>query len=90
MLNGLTLRLTAFAEADAGAWESAVTGVKGLYGSMARLMIYAMLLGAMVVLVMIVLKLMNGEKEAAAKLLWWFIGLVFGLTMISILRGLKF
>lgn len=79
--------LPAFGQAE---WSEARNGIKALYGSMGRLLTVSMLLGALVVLTMIVLKVMRGEREAAARLVWWLVGLVFGLVMLSLLMKLAF
>lgn len=76
---------TAFAQ-----WDGAISGINSLYDAIGKLMMVVMGIGALVVLVMIILRLMNGDKEAATKLFWWLIGLSFGFIMVAALSSLKF
>lgn len=74
--------------AQDGEFSGAIGGVRSLYKSLALLLRIVIGLGAMVVLTMIVLNIMRGEREAAGKLVWWLVGLVFGFIMLFILEGI--
>lgn len=76
------------APAYAQAFDGAIGGVRSLYVSLGNLLKIALGIGAMVVLVMIVLRIMRGDKESAAKLGWWLLGLAFGFTMITFLQNM--
>lgn len=73
-----------------GEWDEAARGISSLYGSMANLLMVVMGLGALIVLVMIILRVMKGDKESAGKLAWWLLGLAFGFVMMAFLKGLSF
>lgn len=70
-----------------GEWDEATEGILSLYDAMGNLLMVVMGVGALVVLVMIVLKIMKGEKESAEKLAWWILGLAFGFTMMAFLKA---
>lgn len=69
----------------AGGFDGAIGGMRSLYGSLARLLQIIIGIGALFVLVLIVFRILQGDKEAAAKLGWWLVGLAFGFTMITVL-----
>lgn len=68
-------------------WDEAASGIYSLYSSVGRLLTIVMMLGALIVLAMIVVNIMKGEREAALKLAWWLLGLAFGLVMMSFLMN---
>ena len=74
-----------FAQDDT--FSGAIGGVKSLYESMGKLLQAVLGLAAIVILTMIVIRIMRGDKEAAAKLGWWLLGLAFGFIMISMLTA---
>ena len=75
-------------EAASGAWSEAENGIRSMYSGMAALLRTVMGIGALVVLVLIVLRLFKGEREAASSLAWWFFGLLFGFVALSVLSSL--
>lgn len=74
--------------AAGGSFSGAIGGVAGLYDSIAALLQIILVIGAMIVLVMIVLRIMQGDRESAVKLGWWLLGIAFGFTMITVLSQL--
>lgn len=69
-------------------WDGLSSGIYGLYGSMYRLLEVVMGLGALIAVARVAVKMYQGEKEAASRLVWWFIGFVFGLVMLAVIKGL--
>lgn len=76
-----------FLEADSGAWTGLSDGLAGLYGSLGELMMVIMGIGALVVLAMIILHVVNGDQDGLKKLFWWLIGLAFGCAMMAFLTS---
>lgn len=72
-------------DADVGPWYEATEGVLSVYSGMKKLIKGIILIGALVVLGDIIIKLVSGDKESARKLLWWLVGLAFGLIMLEVL-----
>jgi FtsH-binding integral membrane protein len=70
---------------DGGApFAEATAGVKGMYSDIARLIFVVIVIAALFTLVAVVVKIMKGDNDAAVRLLWWFCGLVVGLTLMSV------
>lgn len=84
---GLMLLLSAVCAFADGDFSGAIGGVRSLYRSVGSLLQVVMGLAGLVVLTMIVIRIMRGDKEAAAKLGWWLLGLAFGFIMISVLTA---
>lgn len=66
-------------------WSEATTGVLGIVEDIKKLIRIVIGLGGIVVLGIIVIRIMSGDKESARKLAWWLLGLAFGFFMLSIL-----
>lgn len=66
-------------------WADANAGVGALMTDMSALLTVILGIMAMVSLVLIVLKLIQGDREAATKIVNWFVGFIFGSIVLTII-----
>lgn len=66
-------------------WAEATNGMLGIVSDLKKLIRVVIGLGGIVILGVIVVRIMSGDKESARKLAWWLLGLAFGFIMLSIL-----
>ena len=74
--------------AGGGSFSGAIGGMKSLYKSLGTLLQIVIGIGALIVLVLIIFRIIQGDKEAAVKLFWWLLGLAFGFIMLTALSGM--
>lgn len=72
---------------DGNPFQEATDGMFSIYSSVKTLLEVVLVLGALVTLVRVALKLMDGNKEAAQNLAWWFFGLVLGFLMLEVISA---
>jgi len=87
LLSGWTAVWAADAEISADDWDGLSNGINGLYGALYRLLKVVMGFGALVAAVRVAVKMYQGEREAASRLVWWFVGFVFGLVMLVVIKS---
>ena len=63
-------------------------GLLGMLGGIKGLLEMVMVFAGLVILVRIVFKLMSGDRDSAKTLLYWVIGLVFGLVFLELISNL--
>ena len=68
-------------------FEEATEGMFAIYSSVKALLEVVLVLGALVTLARVIIKLMDGNKEAAQNLAWWLFGLVLGFLMLEVIAG---
>lgn len=68
-------------------WDGAKAGIAGLYDNIAGLLQVVMGLGLGIVLVMLIIRVAGGRKEAARSLVWWVVGLLFGMIALEIVKN---
>ena len=68
-------------------FEAATTGVRSLYSSMGTLLTTVMAVASVVILAIIVVKMMQGDKDSVKSLLWWLIALAAGIGLMSGLQS---
>lgn len=66
-------------------WEDAHEGILSLSSPVRDLLLVVLILGAVVTLVLGVLKLMDGDRDGAKRMAAWLIGFVLGSTFLYIL-----
>ncbi len=68
-------------------FEEATEGMFAIYSSVKALLEVVLVFGALVTLARVIIKLMDGNKEAAQNLAWWLFGLVLGFLMLEVIAG---
>ena len=68
--------------------SSSTEALKGLIDSLVSLLQVVMGLGAIVILVIVIFQVFQGEREAAKKLAWWVLGLTLGFTLLTVVSNL--
>lgn len=92
-LTGVIISTTASAQASAGVGanigeeigEAAASSMSSIGLIIARLFTGALLIGALVSLALAIINFMKGEREAASKLAYWFVGLMIGFALVAII-----
>lgn len=89
---GLFLMCTAaFAETDytgQTVLNSISVSLSSIVESVVSVLRIVMGLAALVTLVIVVSKLLKGEREAAEKIAWWVAGLTVGFVLLSVVQNL--
>lgn len=62
--------------------------LQGLVESLVTFLQVAMGVGAIVVLVIVIFQVFQGEREAAKKLAWWVAGLTLGFTLLTVVSNI--
>lgn len=68
-------------------FEEATEGMFAIYSSVKTLLEVVLVLGALVTLARVIIKVMDGNREAAQNLAWWFFGLVLGFIMLEVIAS---
>lgn len=85
-LAGTMVSQTAFAQTEGtDILDAAATSMSSLGVTLGRVVQIALLIAALVTLVMAVINVLKGEREAASKIAWWVIGLALGFAFVSII-----
>lgn len=79
-----------FLAVDSDPFAPASNGMLGILHGFAGVLKIVIIIGALITLVMLVLKIMSGDKESASKLGWWTVGLSLGFILLHILDSLKY
>lgn len=66
------------------------TKLSGLLKDLGDLFKVVIAIGALVALIMVIVNIMKGERDAASKAAYWLIGLVIGFIAISVVTGFSF
>ena len=67
--------------------DSATSGLSNILRGLVEVLRVGLGIGAVVMLVMVVFRVLKEEREAATKLIWWLIGIVLGFTFLTIVSN---
>ena len=67
--------------------QSANSSLQGLGTSLVTLLKTVLGLGALVMLVIVIFKVLKGDREAAEKLAWWVAGFTIGFVLITVVQN---
>lgn len=89
LLASAAISQSAFAQKNAGEelLTEATNSMKELANGFVTVIQIGMLIGALVTLVLAIINVMKGEREAATKIAWWVIGLTVGFAFITIIKN---